>query len=263
MLLCMLCDVAAPEGPGDSGSIAYYIVHIGVRRLRTRCDGALPHSQFADREITGSFSSSSSATMASTTMSRALAGAPFATSSAPRRAVRSAPAPSKTVAAGFYRPAFRQQRPHSAQRCGPRQACGPNGFAFDASPMGFRGTVNGRLMSAEEMMRVRTEPPHHGTIYQAMASPPLCCPRPAVRRLLTREQCGDVATARHFELLQCSRYVSTQALTPCSCGLPAQHCPDHSLLPPLCAGFAICKGACRTVSLSVPRPCSGCYELLK
>ena len=146
-----------PKGPGTADQTAYYVAKFGVRRSKTRRDDAVSLLQIASQQPNSNSSSYTSAAMASTTMSRALAGTPVATSSAPRRAIRSAPAASKTVNAAFFRPAFRQQRPQPAQRCGPRQACGPAGFAFGAGPMGFRGMVNGRPMSAEEMMRVRAE----------------------------------------------------------------------------------------------------------
>ena len=97
------------------------------------------------------------------TASQALTGTSIHTSSAPRRAIRSSPAASNNVTMAVFRPGFRQQRFRpQQQRCGPRQACGP-GIAFGMGPMGFRGMVNGRQMTAEEMMRVRVD---------------LCCCRP-------------------------------------------------------------------------------------
>lgn len=111
-------------------------------------------------------------------MSQALAGTVLTTSSAPRRATRSSPAASKNLTMAVFRPVFRQQRPQPQQRCGPRKACGP-GMAFGAGPMGF--TVNGRPMSAEDMMRVRIDLHRHtGHVSCRRAvqrdAPMLCCP---------------------------------------------------------------------------------------
>ena len=171
-MLRMLTVVAVPDGIGDSGSHCVLRCIHWCPSHKIHRDGAVSYLQLSSQRPSSLFRSNTSTAMASTTMSRVLAGTPLATSSTPRRAARSAPAPSQPVTAAFFRPAFRQQRPRPAQRCGPRQACGPAGFSLGAGPMGFRGMVNGRPMSAEEMMRVRAE---LVLVFAVLHTAPVCC----------------------------------------------------------------------------------------